>query len=46
MRKKLRKFSVKPYPIKPEEGFEVVRVTEMVKRQNPAYPIKDDEFGK
>lgn len=36
----------KPYPIKLEEGFEVVRVTEMVKRQNPAYPIKDDEFGK
>ena len=36
----------KPYPIKPEEAFEVVRVTEMVKKQNPAFKIKNDEFGK
>ena len=36
----------KPYPIKLEEGFEVVRVTEMVKKQNPAFKIKADEFGK
>lgn len=36
----------KPYPIKPEEAFEVVRVAETVKKQNPAYRIKEDEFGK
>ena len=36
----------KPYPIKPEEAFNVVRVTEMVKKQNPAYKIHPDEFGK
>ena len=36
----------KPYPIKAEEAFEVVRVTEAVKKQNPAYKIKADEFGK
>ena len=36
----------KPYPIKPEEAFQVVRVTEAVKKQNPAYKIKEDEFGK
>ena len=36
----------KPYPIKPEEAFEVVRVTEAVKKQNPQYKIKADEFGK
>ncbi len=36
----------KPYPILPEEAFQVVRVTEEVKKQNPAFKIKEDEFGK
>ena len=36
----------KEYPIKPEEAFEVVRVTGMVKKQNPEYKVKEDEFGK
>ena len=36
----------KPYPILPEEAFEVVRVAAMVKQQNPAFRIHPDEFGK
>ncbi len=36
----------KPYPILPEEAFGVVKVTETVKKQNPSYKIKEDEFGK
>ena len=36
----------KPYPIKSEEAYEVVRVTEIVKKQNPQFAIKEDEFGK
>ena len=36
----------KPYPILPEEAFQVVKVTEEVKKQNPAFKIKEDEFGK
>jgi len=36
----------KPFRIKPEEAFEVVRVTEIVKRQNPKFPLWNDEFGK
>ena len=36
----------KPYPILPEEAFEVVRVAAMVKQQNPEFRIHPDEFGK
>ena len=36
----------KSYPILPEEAFQVVKVTEEVKKQNPAFKIKEDEFGK
>lgn len=36
----------KPFPVKLQEAFDVVRVTERVKRQNPAFKIKPDEFGK
>ncbi len=36
----------KPFLIKPEEAFEVVRVTCMVKEQNPAFKGIEDEFGK
>ncbi len=35
-----------PYPIKAEEAYEVVKVTETVKKQNPSFLIKEDEFGK
>lgn len=36
----------KPFRVKPEEAFEVVRITNEIKKQNPAFPIKEDEFGK
>ena len=36
----------KPYPVKLEEAFDVVRVTEAIKKQNPAFKITTDEFGK
>lgn len=35
----------KPYPISIEEAVEVVRWTEEVKRQNPAFKIKADVYG-
>lgn len=34
-----------PFPIKPEEALEVVRTTEKIKLQNPAFKLKADEFG-
>ena len=34
-----------PFPIKPEEALEVVRTTEKIKLQNPAFKVKADEFG-
>ena len=36
----------KPYPIKPEEAFEVVKTTCLIKEQNPAFKGIEDEFGK
>ncbi len=36
----------KPFPVLLEEAFDVVRVTECVKRQNPDFKLKADEFGK
>ncbi len=33
-----------PFPIRTEEAFEVVRVTELVKKQNPAFPLMKDVF--
>ena len=35
-----------PFPIKTEEALDVVRTTEKIKRQNPAFRQKMDEFGK
>ena len=35
-----------PFPVKAEEAFAVVRATEKIKLQNPAFPQKQDEFGK
>ena len=36
----------KPYPIKPEEAFEVVRTTLLIKKQNPKFKSPNDQFGK
>lgn len=36
----------KPYPITAEEALQVVKATETVKKQNPDFPIWNDEFGK
>jgi len=36
----------KPYPIKPEEAFEVVKTTCMIKQQNPAFQGIEDVFEK
>ena len=35
-----------PFPITAEEVFSVVRATEIIKRQNPQFRLKTDEFGK
>ena len=35
-----------PYPVTFEQAAEVVRWTEQVKRQNPAFKLKPDVFGK
>ena len=34
-----------PFPIKPQEALDVVRTTEKIKLQNPAFKVKADEFG-
>jgi len=35
-----------PFRVKAEEAFNVVRTTEKIKLQNPAFKVKKDEFGK
>ena len=35
----------KPFRVKPEEAFEVVRVSALIKEQNPAFKGIEDEFG-
>ena len=34
-----------PFPIKAQEALDVVRTTEKIKLQNPAFKVKADEFG-
>lgn len=34
-----------PFPIKTQEALDVVRTTEKIKLQNPAFKVKADEFG-
>ena len=36
----------KPFPVKPEEALDVLRVILEVKKQNPAYPVTADVFEK
>ena len=35
-----------PFPVTPEEAFEVVKTTFQIKRQNPAFKGIEDEFGR